>query len=79
MFFTQGTMPLTALERKAQMVLKEVQQSDLAAQLGVTPSHVSMVVSGERRSPRVEQAIADAIGLPVAEVFEGPVSSEVAD
>jgi transcriptional regulator with XRE-family HTH domain len=62
-------MPLSSLERKAQMVLKQVQQIALAEQLGVTQSHISQVLSGDRRSPRVEQAIADAFGMPVEEVF----------
>lgn len=29
----------------------------LAARLGVTPSHLSRVIKGERRSPRLEKAL----------------------
>ena len=62
-------MPLTPLERKAQMVLKEITQVALAAELGVTQSSISMVVSGERRNAVIEEAIARALGMPVDVVF----------
>jgi transcriptional regulator with XRE-family HTH domain len=62
-------MPLTALERKAEMVLRQVTQQDIANGLGLTQSHVSEVIRGKRRSPRVEQAVAEALGRPVEEVF----------
>ena len=68
-------MPLTPLERKAQMVLKQISQTDLAEELGVTQPHVSQVISGERRSPRVEEAIAAKLGMPVEVVFGSDVAA----
>ncbi len=46
--------------------------ASLAKDLGVSRRMVSLVIRGERRSKghRIEQAVADAIGLPVNEVFE---------
>lgn len=41
----------------------------IAVDLDVTVSHVSQVMKGVKRSPRVEAAIAQAIGKPVARVF----------
>lgn len=70
-------MPLTAVERKAQMVLREIRQVDLAAELGVTQGTISLVVSGERRSAAIEQAIAQKLGMPVEVVF-GPATTEAA-
>lgn len=62
-------MPLTPLERKAQMILKEVTQVAVAAELGVSQGHVSQVVAGERRNPMIEEAIARKLGMPVDVVF----------
>jgi lambda repressor-like predicted transcriptional regulator len=64
-------MPLSPLDRKIELLRKGVTMSGIARELDppVSPNHVHKVVAGERRSPRIEQAIADVIGLPVAEVF----------
>lgn len=62
-------MAMTRIDRKAALIQARVRMTDLAKQLGVHVSHVSHVVNDRRRSPRVEQAIADAIGKPVARVF----------
>ncbi len=62
-------MPLSAKERKARLMLAGVTQTEIADRLGVTVMHVSHVIAGRRRSPRVEQAVADAIGSPPNRVF----------
>ena len=38
--------------------------SDLAREFGVTPGHLSRVIRGERRSPRLEAALA-ALGVRI--------------
>lgn len=63
-------MPLTARDRKAELVRRGITMASIARGLGVTLSHVQAVVSGKRRAPRVENAVAEAIGMPVEEVFE---------
>lgn len=65
-------MPMTPRERKAALVLRGIVMSDIARALDVAAAHVSLVVSGDRRSPRVEQAVADAIGLPIEDLFPPP-------
>lgn len=62
-------MPLTPNDRKAELLRKGLTMSAVARQLEVSANHVALVVAGKRRSPRVEQAIADAIGIPVRKVF----------
>ncbi len=62
-------MPMTYKQRKIALIEADMSMSDLARELGVTPSHVSQVVRGERRSPRIEARIAEVIGSPVDEVF----------
>lgn len=62
-------MALTTRERKAGLVLKGITVRSIARDLGVSEGHVSQVLSGLRRSPRVEQAVAEAIGKPVERVF----------
>lgn len=67
-------MPLTPVDRKIALIRKGVRMSDIAKQLDppVSPNHVAKVVAGERRSPRIEAAIAEVIGLPVRRVFPPP-------
>lgn len=62
-------MPLDPLQRKAALVLYGVSQAEIARCSGVTATHVSDVLHGRRRSPRVERAIAEALGRPVEDLF----------
>lgn len=62
-------MPLTIPQRKAALVLHGISTTDVANDLGVTRQHVWQVLTGKRRSPRVEHAIAQKIGKPVERVF----------
>lgn len=70
-------MPLTPLDRKAELVRRQVRQSHIARRLGVSQAYVSDVIAGNRRSSAIEQAVAEALGLPVDKVFE-PRSPAVA-
>jgi lambda repressor-like predicted transcriptional regulator len=62
-------MPMTPNERKAELVRRGRTMADIARQLGVSLGHVAQVVRGLRRSPSVEQAVAEAIEHDVADVF----------
>jgi transcriptional regulator with XRE-family HTH domain len=62
-------MPLSPQDRKAELVRKGVSLTSIAESLGVTPQHVSQVLSGKRRSPTVEAEVALKIGKPVGQVF----------
>lgn len=64
-------MPMKPLDRKVELVRREINLAQIGRQLGVTRHHVAMVVGGRRRSPSVEAAVSEAIGLPMEEVF-GP-------
>ena len=46
-----------------------IKVKSIATQLGVSGPAVSQVIHGKYSSSRVSQAIADAIGLPLEEVF----------
>jgi transcriptional regulator with XRE-family HTH domain len=61
---------MTPREIRAQMVLKGITLTGLAAKLKVDHSFVWQVVNGRRNNVRVRGAIADAIGLPVDKVFD---------
>ena len=54
---------------KALMVLQGLQNKQIAKKLRVTPTWVSLVVCGHRRSDRVRGAIASALGMSVAELW----------
>ena len=70
-------MPMTKEQRKIALADSGRTMTSIAEELEVTLPHVSLVVSGERRSPRVEEAVAKAIGRPVEEVFD-PVQQPAA-
>jgi hypothetical protein len=56
-------------EIKAFMALADVKGVDIARSLGVTPTWVSLVLRGHKRSARVQGAIAAAVGKPVEELW----------
>lgn len=62
-------MPMSPLDRKVALLRREKTVTEIANELGVTISHVSQVINGKRRSPRVEHAVAELIGKPVTQVF----------
>lgn len=65
-------------DRRAELIRRGVQVKTIAAELGIKAPSVSQVISGRRRTPRIQQAIAKAIGKPVEEVFPEPVTKEAA-
>ncbi|MBU1385162.1 MULTISPECIES: helix-turn-helix domain-containing protein [Alphaproteobacteria] len=64
---------------KSALSLKRISLSDIARSLAVTPSTVSIVSRGFRRSRRVEQAIADALGQRPEEIWPDRYRSGSAD
>jgi transcriptional regulator with XRE-family HTH domain len=62
-------MPMNPWDRKAELVRRRVKQSEIARQLGFSRAYVSDVIAGNRRSERVEAAVAEAIGRDVDKVF----------
>ena len=56
-------------EIRAALVLARVTITSIARDLGVKPPTVHAVITGKRPTPRIRQAIAEAIGRPVEEVF----------
>lgn len=54
---------------KALMVLKGVKSIDIATQTGVSPTWVSLVLNGHKKSKRIRQAIADALGIKVKDLW----------
>lgn len=73
-------MPLSPLDIKVELIRKGVTMSAIARELEppVSANHVSKVVAGERRSPRIEAAIAEKIGRAVDEVFEPKAATAAA-
>lgn len=50
-------------------MLKQVTQRQIARQLGVSDAAVSQVVSGSEKNPRIRQAIAAALEVPVHQIW----------
>lgn len=63
-------MPMTPFDRKVELLRNRVPQAEIARRTGHSEAYVSEVIRGTRRSERIEAAVAAALGLPVAEVFE---------
>lgn len=61
---------LTPFERKVGLMKRGISMSEIGRSLGITGAQVSYVVAGQRRSPRVEIAVAEALGEPIEKVFE---------
>lgn len=67
---------MTTKEIKIAMIIKDVTVASIAKSIGVHRPHVSMVIHGKLRTPRIQAAIAKAIKKPVDEVF--PITKEAA-
>lgn len=63
---------MNAHERKVELFKKKVTLAQIAREISVSQSHVSLVIAGRSISARVQAAIAEKIGLPVDEVFPPP-------
>jgi lambda repressor-like predicted transcriptional regulator len=59
-------------EIKAALMLARVRQAAIARACGFSQSYVSEVIRGNRRSPKIERAVAKAIGKEPVEIF-GPM------
>lgn len=62
-------MPMTPLDRKAELVRRGVRQVDIARKVKKSAPYVNDVLMGNRRSAEIEREIANAIGKPVEKVF----------
>lgn len=54
---------------KALMVLKGLRNIDVAEKTKVTPTWVSLVVCGHKKSARIQKAIASSLGMRVEELW----------
>ena len=70
---------MTAKEIKILMELLDVTQTSVAQKLGVTLPAVHSVIKGLRHNPRIRQAIADAVGRPVEQIWPPEKSNEKTD
>lgn len=56
-------------EIKAELMLRNVRQVDIAKRLNLKQNTVSEIISGRKKSARVQKEIARIISKPVNEVF----------
>ncbi len=54
---------------KSKLALRGVTQAQIAKRKGVSKQFVSQVISGIRRTAYIQDAIAEAVGEPVCELF----------
>lgn len=60
---------------KARLVERGISQVDIARRLNLSPQTVATVINRRGRSYRVEQAIADLLGLPYEILWGDPPAS----
>lgn len=60
---------MSPVEIRISLIRAGIRQADIAKKTGVSRALISAVLCGLNRSLRAEQAIADAIGRPLSEVF----------
>lgn len=60
---------MTSIAIKEELTARGVQYKDLAAELGVSKTSISLVVHGKSVSDRVQKAIAAKLGLEPEQVF----------
>ena len=61
---------------KSLMALKGIKGVDVAAQLGVSRVTVSIVITGKGKSKRIQQAIADILGVSYGKLWNGKKRKE---
>jgi transcriptional regulator with XRE-family HTH domain len=54
---------------KSLMVLHDIKGVEIARKLNRSPKTVSIVLTGRGRSKYIEQAVADALGMPHEKLF----------
>ena len=62
-------MNTTSKKIRIEMIKADVKIVEIASHLGITPSAVHQVVSGNRSTLRIREAIAKAVGKPVDELW----------
>ena len=62
-------MPMLAQEIKSRLRQAQVSQRDIACRCRVSNTAVCLVIAGKSVSRRIQMAVAEAIGLPVDDVF----------
>jgi len=60
---------MTPIEIKIELLRVGVNQNQIAKKVGTAPTLVSQVIYGIRPTRRVRQAIADAIGKPIEQLW----------
>jgi transcriptional regulator with XRE-family HTH domain len=64
-------------EIKALLILNGVKQRELAKQLHVNESAISLIINGRQTSRRIQTAIAEAINKPYHEVWPGEINENI--
>ena len=60
---------MDALEIKYRLARKGIKQMDIAKNIGVSRATISYVVNGHSPSARIREAVAEALGLPVGDIW----------
>jgi hypothetical protein len=74
-FCHRGKKLMTSKEIIILLKLLDVTQTSIANKLKMTVPAVNSVIKGLRKNPRIRQAIADAVGRPVLQIWPPNPSS----
>jgi len=59
----------TRIRIKIELLKKGIEAKEIAQKLGVSRSLVYKVIAGRRKNPKVRQALAEVVGIPVEELW----------
>lgn len=62
---------MTPEEIRAELILRQAKQVDIARRLGVSQAAVNRVITGNSKSKKIQDAIATIIGRSVATIWPG--------
>ena len=54
---------------RAAMLAKNISVTSIAKKLGIAVPNISQVIHGDKKTPRIRKAIADAVGIPISELW----------
>lgn len=54
---------------KIEMIKKNITQKELAQRLGISLPHLNLIINGKRKTPWIQQAIAEILGVSREELF----------
>lgn len=67
---------LDPVKVKILQLQKKIQNLDIARDKGIHPAHISRHINGKGRNPKIQQAIADYLGVDLMDIVQEPETDQ---